>query len=1742
MAKIKLRRDTAANWTTANVVLAQGEPGVDLTNKKMKIGDGITAWNSLPYFDDQETVLTDFAGNITPSVDDTYTLGTPSKRWKDLFVANASIYIGDVKLSNVGGKLTATKVINPGEENEEEDPEDSDATSDIGGAADLGSFTMDGNVIDVESGTDIYIETYETDGDGESRLILKPQDDDGGDNPTRIEGSYGVGIWSNTTSSGDSVNKWLFGTDGWLSFPGTFPSGAIGYDDDTETLQLARFGGVSLYSQAGAWVFGQDGNLQLPPNGDIVDSNGDSVLGGGGVASLTDDKEVKVTVGNTEYWAIVNRSNNDDSGVESQAVAYDSEDNMIVLHVRNASTDQGGEKIVISKFDTTATLLWQKQLSSDADTTQGAHDLLVDDDDNIFIAHTADNGSAIDNIVVLKLDSNGAILWQKSYQGDITSIVDNTNIYVDPTTVSTTTFGGNPAQSITLNDIYSYSAVGHAFSSTTNGTDWTYIGTVIGETKNNNNGTTTLYFAAATFEGDLDEATYDYKLNGTAVNTWHELGAMTCDGTDIYFAGEFEESVDVGDPRAWITKVSGTNGAVVWSQYFTWAGNSQVYGIDVGADGDVVAVGRLDTPGPTVAFVSKFDGEDGSHVWSTFVADLVDEDGHTGGDVVVDSQNNIFVSINSNRPISTDNDDTDYNTIAHIIKFNSSGAEQWTRRVGPGPCASVATGIDCDSSGNVFLSALTATNARSGRDIDDIDGLTARSVLAVVKYSTAGTVLWQRYIETEGYEFISSSNDGGGTPGQNFNYGENRGRYLSLNNSGKLAVQVTVRQLDPDGNWFNTQYNESITFQIDQDGREMTVGSGSEKFTVKESRIPGKMVTLPITAPAVETEPAITDLADDLTVTTTTHTLSEGEMAQLIVKSAPYEYVFGNDGTLTIPNDGDIKLVQTQIGWFSIFGPTDNDNDDVWIRANCVDPATGDVYVVGQEDVNQRGFVAQYNKQGQVQWSIRLNDNDEGYNTRCNAVKLNPVTGNLNVLCEYYGNQTGALMVEIDPDTAQVVNSFGFRDQNENSDVQAYDFDYFSNGDVAVVGRKYDEFNSISVVPQTGSGVSTLIILNSATASNAVHPVQNSWYVSGTGITGRAAVQYVNRYTGVTGTTRQGSGAVFSITIGGSGPYTYESVTATTAGTNYRVGHKIKILGTDLEGLTPTNDAIIEVTEINGSGGITAATISGTYGNAQAAPYTYTGKTGTNHNVGSGATFDVTVDDSGAFAIDTISAAGTNYVENDYITILGTVFAGGTAPANNLSLVVGSVSTGGISTISSASGSAPTTHRKIEISDSVDFGGTGSWSVVHDLGGEAFIVRYDNEGGITWSKVLSGGGQYDSGERYYSVAIDSSNNVYAAGEMYSRGSATIGDLVSYQCAVVSKFNSAGVPQWHKVLNDTLNDCSAKSVVVRGTTVVVSHFNLNNFDTVITKLDTTGVIKWQRVTDSNDDSSVAIDTNGDIYAVVEANLENKYEDIIKLIKFATNGEIVWRKFLGTLVYDYGGTHEYFKNGRNLTIDADHMYISGYTTAFANNFDCGFLVKLPKTGDFDGSYGAWGVQVDMYNVLKVVNTEATTFTPTVNTGNWESWNPNFETNWWDPSGNSYYHTLNEIHDRDGGAIEFADGTRQTSSAQQIPQVPITNGADHRLCLEDMGKHIYVTNNNTSITVPYNDDAQLPIGFTVVIVNNSGSVINIDGDGGGVGIIVPGVATSSYWDLSSPGMATLIKVDYDTWFMTGNVTDDS
>lgn len=51
-ARIQLRRGSTAFWASENPILRLGEPGVEMhpgQPAKLKIGDGNTPWNELPY-------------------------------------------------------------------------------------------------------------------------------------------------------------------------------------------------------------------------------------------------------------------------------------------------------------------------------------------------------------------------------------------------------------------------------------------------------------------------------------------------------------------------------------------------------------------------------------------------------------------------------------------------------------------------------------------------------------------------------------------------------------------------------------------------------------------------------------------------------------------------------------------------------------------------------------------------------------------------------------------------------------------------------------------------------------------------------------------------------------------------------------------------------------------------------------------------------------------------------------------------------------------------------------------------------------------------------------------------------------------------------------------------------------------------------------------------------------------------------------------------------------------------------------------------------------------------------------------------------------------------------------------------------------------------------------------------------------------------------------------------------------
>lgn len=72
--QIQLRNDTAANWTSSNPTLAQGEIGVETDTRLMKVGTGSTAWTSLSYVGVFGTVATGAITNIVSNKSANYSI------------------------------------------------------------------------------------------------------------------------------------------------------------------------------------------------------------------------------------------------------------------------------------------------------------------------------------------------------------------------------------------------------------------------------------------------------------------------------------------------------------------------------------------------------------------------------------------------------------------------------------------------------------------------------------------------------------------------------------------------------------------------------------------------------------------------------------------------------------------------------------------------------------------------------------------------------------------------------------------------------------------------------------------------------------------------------------------------------------------------------------------------------------------------------------------------------------------------------------------------------------------------------------------------------------------------------------------------------------------------------------------------------------------------------------------------------------------------------------------------------------------------------------------------------------------------------------------------------------------------------------------------------------------------------------------------------------------------------------
>jgi hypothetical protein len=190
--------------------------------------------------------------------------------------------------------------------------------------------------------------------------------------------------------------------------------------------------------------------------------------------------------------------------------------------------------------------------------------------------------------------------------------------------------------------------------------------------------------------------------------------------------------------------------------------------------------------------------------------------------------------------------------------------------------------------------------------------------------------------------------------------------------------------------------------------------------------------------------------------------------------------------------------------------------------------------------------------------------------------------------------------------------------------------------------------------------------------------------------------------------------------------------------------------------------------------------------------------------------------------------------------------------------------------------------------------GSGNVSGGFATGYNALLVKYNASGTVQWADITPTASQ---GNFFNSIAVDTSNNIYAAGVIKKNGAFDFGNSVtvtgsnsSGNNALLVKYNLSGTAQWAISVSSGSNTSTFKAnavdgagnVYVAGYVYDVSTYDFGNnvtvqgvlaseADPVVLKYNSSGVAQWIKsaVSETNGSDfnavSVATDGSGNIYA-------------------------------------------------------------------------------------------------------------------------------------------------------------------------------------------------------------------------------------------------------------------------------------
>ncbi|MGQ4876720.1 MAG: SBBP repeat-containing protein [Promethearchaeia archaeon] len=252
---------------------------------------------------------------------------------------------------------------------------------------------------------------------------------------------------------------------------------------------------------------------------------------------------------------------------------------------------------------------------------------------------------------------------------------------------------------------------------------------------------------------------------------------------------------------------------------------------------------------------------------------------------------------------------------------------------------------------------------------------------------------------------------------------------------------------------------------------------------------------------------------------------------------------------------------------------------------------------------------------------------------------------------------------------------------------------------------------------------------------------------------------------------------------------------------------------------------------------------------------------------------------------------------------------------------------------------------------------------------DVFLLKYNSSGTLIWDKTW-GGSDDDEG---YSVAVDSSGNIYITGNTWSYGNGA-------NDVILLKYNSDGSllssTNWGGADSDEGYDIAfdgSDNLYIVGST---SSSGAGNYDVLTLKYSTSGAFIWSKIwggSKEDDGFGICIDNSDNIYITGSSWSYGNGNDEILLLQYSPSGTLNWNLTWGGSYNDYG---------KKIAVDSsENVYIAGTTESFGMGYSLdGVLLKYgiapneETNGDSGGEEkeSSEGLSIYGYDIFIIIGT--------------------------------------------------------------------------------------------------------------------------------------------------------------------------